>query len=140
MDTEQLTNQIIAETVANKDRLNFLPTFLPGLFLIFENTVYSFASSYSDDYKGGLWEFVTLSNGGMFIHPKSEVAFKVHYWGNHYQGTMTPEAFGIGLCLHAFSHMSFAHEGNPVSPERFTQLYDFAAGHAEAGEILSFID
>lgn len=140
MDTDHRTNQITAEKVAEADRMDFFPTYLPGLFLLFENTVYSFASNHSVDYKGGLWEFVTLSNGGMFIYPVGETPFNVNCWGNHYQGTMSPEAFGIGLCLHAFSHLSLVKQGNPLLPKRFEQLYEFAANHAEAGEIFSFID
>lgn len=139
MDTTE-TPEITAETIAQEERGNFLPSLLPKAWLPFENTVYNLASTHSEDYQGGLWAFVELSNGGMFMHPQSEKIFKVECWGNHYEGNMSAEAFGIGLCLHAFSRLSFSNRRGGLLSDRFAQLYDFAAGHAEASEIFSFID
>ena len=139
MDTTG-TNGITAELVGVEDRGNFLPSLLPTAWLQFENTVYNLASTHSKEYQGGLWAFVKLSNGGMFMHPQSEKTFKVECWGDHYEGNMSAEAFGIGLCLHAFSRLSFSNQRGELLSDRFTQLYDFAAGHAEASEIFSFID
>lgn len=140
-DEEDEENQEITARIATVDeRLAFLPHYVPRQFMVFENTVYGFADKFSEDYDGGLWTFVHLSNGGFFIHPDTEKIFDVKCWGNHFEGTLTAEAYGIGLTLFALSHLSFDKAAQASIPHRYQELYAFAARHTEAGQIFSFID
>ena len=139
-DEEDDVTPITARTIPDEERLSFLPRVLAGKYMLFENTVYGFADRNSKDYSGGFWAFVELSNGGFFIHPIAPEQFSVSCWSNHFEGRLSADAFGIGLTLFAFSHMSFETGAPAILAERYHQLYEFAARHSEAELIFQFID
>ena len=139
-EEEEDSAGITARTLTPEERLSFLPRKLAGKYMLFENTVYAFADRHSKDYSGGLWAFVELSNGGLFIHPEDPEEFAVESWGNHFEGRLSATAFGIGLTLYALSHMSFEKGAPAILAERYHQLYEYAGRHAEAELIFQFID
>lgn len=139
-EEDEDVTQITARTIPDDERLSFLPRVLAGKYMLFENTVYGFADRNSKDYSGGFWTFVELSNGGFFIHPIAPEHFNVSCWGNHFEGRLSADAFGIGLTLFALSHMSFEKGAPAILAERYHQLYEFAARHGEAELIFQFID
>jgi hypothetical protein len=106
-----------------------------------EPFVFSVASQLSPDYTGGYWEFYTLSNGGFYMAPVSDRHYRVSC-PNGYEGTLSPDAFGVACCLYAFSNLSFDGD-EALARECATQFHalrEYMLGHAEAGVVLRAID
>lgn len=124
-----------------RDRLNHSAALFGVHFpLRLEPTVYGFADRLSGDYSGGYWEFYALSNGGFYMAPSGDQAFHV-ICENGYEGNLTADAFGIAVCLYAYSHLSFAEDAfAEVCAGQFHCLRDYALDHAEAGAIMAAID
>jgi len=61
---------------------------------------------------------------------------------NGYAGRVSKEAFGIIVCLYAYSHLSFSdHAGlRKLCSDHYHLLRDFALTHAEAQAIFEAID
>ncbi len=104
-----------------------------------EPFIYNMARRLSNDYQGGLWIMYELTNGGFYMSPDSDTPFKVVCM-NGYEGKMSADAFGITVCLYAYSHLSFSEELADVCGEQFHLLRDFALDHCEARKIFSAID
>ena len=126
------------------ERGDFLPKHVGRHMLYFENIVYASMERACADYSGGLWEFFDLSNGGFFMAPDREGKMNLEWRANYFEGTMTPEAAGIGVTLIALSLLGFqdqlADDERENISAKFHQLRDFAANHQEAGTIFRFID
>lgn len=137
---------IVRTTVAEgDDRMNFLPDrfgLMTGLF--FENSVFDLAGKLSPDYGGGHWEFYTLDNRGWYLAPVNDTDYRVVVEGNGYEGTLSPDAFGIVVTLFAMN----AALWNAHLPEKksrylsnaYDALKDYAEQHAEAAAIYRAID
>ena len=105
-----------------------------------EPTVFSFADHMAENYSGGYWDFFTLSNGGFYMHPRSDEPFNVSCENGH-EGSLSGDALGIVVCLYAYSHLSFCGGGfDEVCAEHYHLLREFALNHPEAGGIFSAID
>jgi len=132
---------LLASTKIEGDaRINALPKHFPQSFLVVENVVYSFAKKLCSAYSGARWEFYEISNGGFFMTPALSAKLDVEVpFGNGYEGKMSADAFGVTVCLFAYSYMSEMH---PISDfaEYYWRLRDFAGNHAEAAAIFSAID
>jgi hypothetical protein len=103
MTSQAITNAIVPET----DRMNIVDRlFGLGYVLKLEPTVFSIAEALADEYTGGYWEFHDLSNGCFYMAPRSETEFLVSC-ENGFKGKLSPDAFGITVCLYAFSELSF---------------------------------
>jgi hypothetical protein len=59
---------------------------------------------------------------------------------NGYEGSLSPQAFGIVACLYAYSHLSFTPKLADVCGEQFHRLREVAMDHTEARGILAAID
>ncbi len=106
-----------------------------------EPAIFDFARDLSEDYGGGSWEFFALSNGGFFMCPRAPNRFHAES-PNQNTATMSSEAFGIAVCLFAYSNLSFSSDlalSETVS-EAFHRLRGFALDHANAADILRIID
>ena len=105
-----------------------------------EPYVYSITGSIAPEYRGGYWEFYTLSNGGFYMSPISASAYSVSC-DNGFQGVLSPDALGIAACLYAYSHLSFA-EGDFAEncAQHYHLLRDYMLEHAEARGIFGAID
>ena len=108
--------------------------------LVVEPMVYQFAEQLAETYNGGFWRFLRLSNGGFYMAPNLDEAFKI-IADNGYVGNMTADALGITACLYAFSNLSF-NEGKfgENCGRHYHWLFDFAMQHPEAAAIRAAID
>jgi hypothetical protein len=105
-----------------------------------EPTVFNIAGELSTDYLGGLWEFYALSNGGFYMAPKTDEPFDVRS-ENGFEGRLSACAFGMTVCLYAFSQLSF--EGGSFAQtcaEQYHLLRHHALDHKEASAIFAAID
>ncbi|WP_272671696.1 antirestriction protein [Providencia sp. PROV104] len=106
----------------------------------FEVVIFTTMGQFCDDYHGGYWEYCTLSNGGAFIYPDLNndplTLFNTH---NGHEAQVSCEAAGIAVCLILYSIWSFKTESDLMC-DRFYQLRDYAAEHAESAAIFHLID
>lgn len=133
---------ITKETVAEDRRTDHTADLFGEHFpLAIEPTIFSMASRLSKDYQGGYWNFYALSNGGFFMSPEDDCIFTVSS-ENGYQGSMSAEAFGMTVCLYAFSHLSFSDNGElaTLCCRQFHLLREYMLDHQEVGAILGAID
>ena len=72
-----------------------------------EPFIFDMAGSLSRDYTGGYWNMYELSNGGFYMAPDEDRPFRVECM-NGYEGTLSADAFGITVCLYAYSNLSFS--------------------------------
>ena len=103
-----------------------------------EHKIYNLMGQFVADYKGGFWDFFELSNGGFYMVPQVP-SVRLSVDSNGFDGRMSADAAGITVCLFAFSHLAFEHNGE-VYCRHFHWLRDFALGHVEAGQIFAAID
>lgn len=80
-----------------------------------------------------------LTNGGFYMAPESDTPFHVTCM-NSYEGTLSADAFGITVCLYAYSNLSFSPELSDVCAEQFHLLREYMFEHPECQAILSAID
>jgi hypothetical protein len=129
------------QLVSNAARID-LTNRLFGIYfpIKLEPTVFLMATTLSEDYQGGYWEFFALTNGGFYMAPNADHTFAVVSMNGH-GGVMSPEAFGVTACLFAYSQLSFG--GNTFADtcgEHFHLLRDYAKGMPEADLIMAVID
>lgn len=106
-----------------------------------EPTIYNIARMLCPGYQGAYWDFYTLSNNGFFMVPDIDESVSI-ICQNGYEGRISKEAFGIIVCLYAYSHLSFVKVSAlaAMSSEHFHALREFALQHAEAAAILEAVD
>ena len=105
-----------------------------------EPFVFNVATPLSRDYRGGFWKFCALSNGGFYMAPDSESIFNVSCQ-NGFEGSLSGDAFGIAVCLYAYSNLSFSGDAFAEKcTEHFHLLREYMLDHAEARAILAAID
>lgn len=114
-----------------------------GLFfpLAIEPTIYTISDRLAKAYGGGYWEFYTLSNGGFYMAPQSELSFYV-CCDNGFGGEMSPDALGVTVCLYAYSQLSFSQKLAlaEVCAEHYHWLRGYALEHEEVDGIMRAID
>lgn len=129
------------------ERLKFLPHYAGRKFWQFENRIYNYMSEACPSYHGGYWEFFILSNGGFYMAFEADTqgeagTLPMHWEMNGYSGHMSADAASIAVNLMAMAHQ--CELSGEADQERFANAFhalrDYAAGHAEAGEIFRFID
>lgn len=136
---------VTATRVPENRRLRALPNHFGRHMMLVESKVFDHIRLLDKDYTGGFWDFYELSNGGFFMRPAGE---KQHAIGradigwpeNGYTGTMSSEAAGITACLFALCDVSARVPDPDRIADHFHLLRDYAADHAEAGEIFAAID
>jgi len=104
-----------------------------------EPFVFDMAGSLSRDYTGGYWNMYELSNGGFYMSPESDAPFQVSC-ENGFAGKLSADAFGITVCLYAFSNLSFSEELAEVCAEQYHLLREYMFEHREVKAILAAID
>lgn len=137
MTTNIITRQLVAE-----DQRTIITADLFGAYypLQLEPAVFSTSSRLSEDYDGGSWKLYTLNNLGFYMSPDSEGQFEVTS-PNGWEGFMSSDAFGITLCLFAYSNLSFGSgQFAETCAEHYHLLREFVFGNAEAEGILAAID
>jgi hypothetical protein len=119
-----------------------LPAKIFGVHFPFrlEPFVYDTAGRLSIDYHGGYWEMYEIGNGGFYMAPQGDT-FRLSCQ-NGYEGTLSGDAFGITVCLYAYSQIAFSEipELAETCTEQYHLLRDFLFEHEEAASILAAID
>lgn len=104
-----------------------------------EPFVYDMAGNLSRDYTGGYWKMYGLDNGGFYMAPDSDAPFHVSCM-NGYEGTLSADAFGLTICLYAYSNLSFFDELAETCAEQYHLLREYMFEHSEVKAILRAID
>jgi len=106
-----------------------------------EPFIYTVAGQMAPEYKGGYWQFYSLSNGGFFMAPDADRTFTVSC-DNYYTGTLSADALGIVACLYAYSHLSFSRNEKVgrMYARHYHLLREYMCEHPEVAEILGAID
>jgi hypothetical protein len=102
--------------------------------------VYATADSLSADYTGGYWHFYRLANDGFYMAPAEDTAFQIAC-ENGFEGDLSDDAFGITVCLYAYSRLSFS--GMLIADacaQHYHWLRDYAVEQEEAEAIIRAID
>ncbi len=148
-----MTNQTLAPVasiqatkVEGQGRLDFfLKHFGKQYFCTAESLLYGHMTKLCEAYNGGLWEFFTLSNGGIYMSPKGyDEGMEIAVEGNGFDDKFTQDAAGITATLFMMGQLLWMNQEDEAMVESVTNLYyklrDFAKEHAEAELILSAID
>lgn len=141
LDTSMTTPTIINTIVPESGRLNFVDNLFGMAYMLkLEPTVFSIAEALADEYTGCYWEFHDLSNGGFYMAPRFETEFFVSS-ENGFEGKLSPDAFGITVCLYAFSELSFRDDRlAQICTEQYHLLRAYIGEHPEARSIYRAID
>ncbi|SAL03039.1 antirestriction protein [Caballeronia calidae] len=134
---------ITARLVPDDRRLNFLPeAFTTRMMMRAESLVFYQADMLSKQYRGGLWDFYSLSNGGFYLVPTCAKRFDVSVVGNGYEGNVSADAFGIIVTLFVYGALVFIDDATLQEKysNHYHQLRDFAIEHTEREAILNAID
>lgn len=133
--TEQTTTvSITATLIPVEERPDaFFRHFGPAC-LVVERLVYAWARHLSPDYDGGFWQFYELSNGGFYMAPAKIGSIRFFCEGNGSDCELSPDAFGIVICLFAFG------DGSIDLTDAYWQVRDYADNHPEADLIYEAID
>ena len=135
---------VVANLVAEGDRLSFLPTFFgQHLMMRGEALVFGWLDRLSEDYNGGYWHFYTLTNGGFYLALASDKPMRISVEGNGFDGEMSADAAGIVATFFALSQRTGEVQGTEAGDtliDRYFFLRDFAAEHVEARLIFRAID
>ena len=137
-----MTTDVSCEIVPVDQRINHTAMLFGDHFpMQLEPYIFSVASELSPDYRGGYWEFVELGNSGFYMAPHGDEPFAVSC-PNGYEGELSADAFGITVCLYAYSRLSFFAESRiaDVYARHYHLLREFMMAHAEVGAILAAID
>ena len=106
-----------------------------------EPFIFDMAGRLSRDYRGGYWEMYALDNGGFYMIPDEDTPFQVECM-NGYEGTLSADAFGITICMYAYSNLSFSDipELAEVCTKQYHLLREYMFKHPEVRGILAAID
>lgn len=137
MTTNIITNTIVPES----DRMAIVDSLFGLAYVLkLEPAVFSIAEALSEKYTGGFWEFHDLGNGGFYMAPRFDTEFTLSC-ENGFEGKVSPDAFGITVCLYAYSELSFGDDRlAQVCAEQYHLLRDCASQHPEAKLIYRAID
>ena len=133
------TTAITAVRVETAKRMDFLPRYFGRDMMRVEFAVYDAMARLCASYSGGFWDFYELSNGGGYLSYVGP-ALDLFVAGNGFEGRLSGDAAGLVATLFALSSLSFQCENNPRYAERYQQLRDYAAHHAESALIFQAID
>ena len=129
------------ELLSNQERINY-PAKLIDVHFPFrlEPTIYDTARRLSENYHGGYWLMYRLENGGFYMAPDDN-QFRVSC-PNGFEGIMSGDAFGVTVCLYAYSELSFSVTPGfvEVCAEQYHLLREYMFEHPEAETILRAID
>lgn len=137
-------HQITATQVSDENRIRFWPQHFGGIpqWMLLEPRIFGRMDRLCDNYRGGIWHFHTLSNGGAFMAPEAEnndEAWKLFNDMNGNSAEMSAEAAGIAACLIEYSHHACRTECDAMTAHYY-RLRDYALNHAECNAIMHIID
>ena len=105
-----------------------------------EPVIYGITERMAEDYKGGYWNFYTLSNGGFYMALAEDKIFHITC-DNMFEGDLSADALGIVSCLYAYSNLSFS-DGRfaRVCACHYHRLREYMFEHPEVRAILGATD
>ncbi|HBR2102452.1 TPA: antirestriction protein [Klebsiella pneumoniae] len=134
---------ITASVVPDELRIGFWPQHFGSIpqWITLEPRIFACMDRLCADYRGGIWRFSTLSNGGAFMAPESEHDEKWILFNNmNGNGAeLTSEAAGIVACLMAYSYHACRIECDAMT-EHYYRLRNYALNHPECSAIMHLID
>ncbi|WP_320729685.1 antirestriction protein [Enterobacter ludwigii] len=134
---------ITASVVPDELRIGFWPQHFGSIpqWITLEPRIFARMDRLCTDYHGGIWRFSTLSNGGAFMAPESELDEKWTLFNimNGNGAELTGEAAGIVACLMVYSHHACRTESDAMT-EHYYRLRDYALNHPECSAIMHLID
>uniref|UniRef100_UPI00389AA113 antirestriction protein n=1 Tax=Enterobacter asburiae TaxID=61645 RepID=UPI00389AA113 len=136
---------IACTPVPDELRVAFWPQHFGSIpqWIILEPTVFAWMDRLCADYRGGIWQFYTLSNGGVFMAPEAhedtDEKWSMFNSINGNGGELSSEAAGIAVCLMAYSHHACRTECDAMT-KHYYRLRDYALNHAECNAIMQIID
>lgn len=132
---------IISTIVPESERMSIVDSLFGMSYMLkLEPAVFNIAEALAEAYTGGYWEFHDLSNGGFYMAPRYDTEFTVSC-ENGFEGKLSPDAFGITVCLYAFSELSFGKDRMAQAcSTQYHYLRAYAAEHPEARTIYRTID
>ena len=137
---EILTMTIYKIQLNETERINYTANHFGKNFPFrIEPFIYDLARTLSGDYAGGYWNMYELSIGGFYMAPESDTPYNAVCL-NGYEGTLSADAFGITVCLYAYSNLSFSEDLADVCGEQYHLLREFMFEHPEVREILAAIE
>lgn len=147
MDTQNLEfaeqTAITASPVSDELRIGFWPQHFGSIpqWITLEPRIFAWMDRLCADYRGGIWHFSTLSNGGAFMAPESDHDEKWTLFNsmNGNGAELTSEAAGMVACLMAYSHHACRTECDAMT-EHYYRLRDYALNHPECSAIMHLID
>ncbi|EKN4873672.1 TPA: antirestriction protein [Yersinia enterocolitica] len=139
----QMANAITASLIPDEQRLDFWPLYFGRIpqWILIEPRIFSWLERFCEDYRGGIWHFHTLSNGGAFMAPEDvdDEKWRLLNNMNGNSAEMSAEAAGIAVCLIEYSHHACRTECDAMT-QHFYHLRDYALNHPESRAILAIID
>ena len=141
MATQTLSNLVTRELVPEDQRMAITEKLFGMRFpMELEPRIYNFTERLSEDYKGGYWDFYTLSNGGFYLSLADMKTYHV-ISDNMFEGDLSADALGITACLYAYSNLSFSNgRFARVSACHYHRLREFMFEHPEVKAILQATD
>ncbi|MFE8117013.1 antirestriction protein [Brenneria goodwinii] len=134
---------ITASVIPDELHVGFWPQHFGSIpqWITLEPQIFAWMDRLCTDYHGGIWNFLTLSNGGAFMAPESEQDEKWALFNsiNGNGAELTGEAAGIVACLMVYSHHACRTECDAMI-EHYYRLRDFALNHPECSAIMHLID
>lgn len=137
--TTEVSEQITSHAVPKEQAGNFLYQRLGRACLRGESLIFDWARNLSSDYHGGQWLFFSLSNGGFYAVPDRDDQMTVVVSTNGYEGTMSPDAFGLTVTLFALCQLAELTQSDQII-EHFHAVRAFAMNHEEQRKIFRAID
>ena len=141
MNTQSAQTTVTRELVPEHRRMSVVERLFGIHFpLHLEPIIYGITDRMAEDYGGGYWEFYTLSNGGFYMAPSTDVVFHVTC-DNMFEGDLSGDALGITACLYVYSHLSFSGgRFARVCACHYHRLREFMFEHPEVSAILGATD
>ncbi|CAM6608705.1 Antirestriction protein [Enterobacter intestinihominis] len=134
---------VTASVVPDELRIGFWPQHFGSIpqWITLEPRIFAWMDRLCTDYHGGIWHFLTLSNGGAFMAPETEQdeTWTLFNSMNGNGAELTGEAAGIVACLMVYSHHACRTECDAMT-EHYYRLRDFALNHPECSAIMYLID
>ncbi|RBW47306.1 hypothetical protein DS885_03930 [Psychromonas sp. B3M02] len=101
--------EIERNKVPDDQKLEFFPSFgdcNTWGFIPLEGFIYSFAQRYIENYIGGYWHYVNLSNGGKYIYISDVKELVLTNSFNYFSEKMNSELAGIIICSFVYAQCS----------------------------------
>ncbi len=141
MTTQTSLIPVTRELVPEDQRLAIAEKFFGINFpLKLEPVIYGITERIAEEYKGGYWDFYTLSNGGFYMAPSDDRTYHITC-DNQFEGDLSADALGITSYLYAYSHLSFS--GGEFAREcarHYHLLREYMLEHPEVRAILGATD